>query len=56
LTDKCRSGRPVEFDDKALDTLLQVNPCQTTRELATQFNCSHITVKRHLHALGKINK
>ncbi len=46
----------MEFDDKALDTLLQVNPCQTTQELATQFKCSHMTVNRHLHALGMVNK
>jgi len=56
LTDKSRSGRPVEFDDQALDDLLQVDPRQTTRELATQLNCSHMTVNRHLHALGKVNK
>ncbi len=56
LTDKSRPGRPVELDDKALNTLLQVNPRQTTRELATQFHCSHMTVNHHFHAIDKVNK
>ena len=46
----------MEFDDKALDTFLQVNLRQTTRELVTQLNCSHMTVNHHLHALGRVNK
>jgi histone-lysine N-methyltransferase SETMAR len=56
LTDKPRSGRPVEFDEEALQSLLDANPRQTTHELAEQLNCSHMTVNRHLHALGKVHK
>lgn len=32
LPDKAHSGRPVEFDDEVLKTLLHVNPRQTTRK------------------------
>jgi len=56
LTDKPRSGRFVEYDEEALQSLLDANPCQTTHELAEQLNCSHMTVNRHLHALGKVHK
>ena len=56
LTDKSRSGRPVDFDDEALQALLDADPRQTTRELVEQLNCHHSTVERHLHALGKVHK
>lgn len=56
LTDKPRSRRPTEFDDEALQALLDADPRQTTRELAEQLNCSHVTVENHLHALGKVHK
>ncbi|CAF1688353.1 unnamed protein product, partial [Didymodactylos carnosus] len=45
LADKHRSGRPVEFDDDALQALLDANPRQSTRELAEQLDCSHTTVE-----------
>jgi histone-lysine N-methyltransferase SETMAR len=38
LTDKPRSGRPVELDDEVLQALLDADPRQTTRELAEQLN------------------
>src|ERR1041384_1261167 len=56
LMDKPRSGRPVEFEDEALQALLDADPRQTTRELAEQLNCHHSTVECHLHALGKVHK
>ena len=56
MMDKPRSGRPVDFDDEALQALLDANPRQTTRVLAEQLNCHHSTVERHLHALGKVHK
>src|SRR5436305_1003088 len=42
LTDKPCSGRPVNFDDEALQDLLVADPRQTTCELAEQLNCSHV--------------
>lgn len=56
LTDQPREGRPSTFDDDALQCLLQMNPRQTTRELAEQLDCAHTTVEDHLHTLGKIQK
>jgi histone-lysine N-methyltransferase SETMAR len=56
LTDKPRCERPVNFDDEALQALLDTDPRQTASELAEQLKCSHATVERHLHALGKVHK
>ena len=56
LLDKPRSGRPTNFDDEELQALLDEDPRQTTRELAERLTCSHTTVERHLHALGKVHK
>ncbi|CAF4789474.1 unnamed protein product, partial [Rotaria sp. Silwood1] len=55
LTGKPGFGRPVDFDDEALQALLDADPRQTTRELAEQLNCSHTTVECHLRALGKVH-
>ena len=46
----------MDFEDKALQTLLDADPHQTTHELAEQLNCHHSTVERHLHALGWVHK
>ncbi len=46
----------MDFDDEALQALLDADPRQTTRELAEQLNCHHSTVECHLHALGKAHK
>jgi len=56
LTDQPREGRPSIVNDDVLESLLETNPRQTTRELAKQLGCSHTTVESHLHALGKIRK
>ncbi len=56
LTNKSHSGRPVDFDDEALQALLDADPGQTTCELAEQLNCSHVPVKRHLHDFDKVHK
>ncbi len=50
LTDD--TGGQQDFDYKALQALLKINPRQTTRELAAQLNCFHVTVERHLQAFG----
>ncbi|RWR98918.1 Histone-lysine N-methyltransferase SETMAR-like protein, partial [Dinothrombium tinctorium] len=53
LKDAPRSGRPVEFDEKRLNQLLHENSRQTTRELAEKMECSHTTIEKHLHSMGK---
>ena len=56
LEDNERSGRPIEADDNALEALLEEDPCQSTRELATQLVVSQTTVCNRLHALNKVQK
>ncbi|PIC48334.1 hypothetical protein B9Z55_007346 [Caenorhabditis nigoni] len=53
LEDDERSGRPEIIDNDALRQAVELDPCLTTRSLSEQFNCSHMTILRHLHALGK---
>jgi [histone H3]-lysine36 N-dimethyltransferase SETMAR len=56
LKDSPRSGRPVELDEETLNELLHEDPRQTTREIAEKMKCSHITIERHLHSMGKVRK
>ena len=46
----------MEFNDQMLNALLHITPRQTTRQLVTQPDCSHITVSRRLRAPGKVNE
>lgn len=56
LDDKPRSGRPSEFDMEQLKELIEQDPRQTTLCLAEHFGCSHTTIERYLHVLGKVYK
>ncbi len=56
LTDASHRGRKVDFDDETLQALLKTDPPQTRQELAAQLDCSHVTMKHHLHVLGKVYK
>ncbi|RWR98798.1 Histone-lysine N-methyltransferase SETMAR-like protein, partial [Dinothrombium tinctorium] len=56
LKDEPRSDRPVEYDEKRLNQLLHENSRQTTRELAEKMECSHTTIEKHLHSMGKVQK
>lgn len=56
LNDKIRPGRPVELDEERLNNLVHEDPRQTTRELAEKMQCSHSTIERHLHSMGKVQK
>ena len=56
LKDEPRMGRPSDFDDDVLNSLLEENPRQSTRELAQKLNTSQSTVCRHLEKLGKVSK
>jgi [histone H3]-lysine36 N-dimethyltransferase SETMAR len=56
LEDAPRSGKPSEFDDQALISLLKTDNRQTTRDLAEQLGVSAMTVDRHLEALGYMSK
>lgn len=52
LKDKPRSGRPVEVDLARLEELVESDPRQSTRCLASTLGCSHTTIENHLHQLG----
>ena len=53
LDDLPHTGRPLQVDMDVLKQLIEEDPRLTTRCLAEQLGCSHITVKMHLHELGK---
>lgn len=56
LEDKERPGQLKKFEDAELQELLDVNPCQTQKELAIELNVDRATISRRLHAMGKIRK
>ena len=56
LKDATRSGRPSDFDEGYLEELLEDDPRQTSPELGVLMGCSHKTILRHLHSMGKVQK
>ena len=42
---------PEIMDNKALKASIKLDLCQTTRELAKQFGCTHGTIENHLHVI-----
>jgi histone-lysine N-methyltransferase SETMAR len=54
LSDGDRSGRPVNFDNDALKTLVETNPKLSIQELANTLQCTWSTVQRHLKEIGKV--
>ena len=45
------SGRPFEYDEECLKTLLKKNGHQTSRELAKKMNCDHKAILNHLNLM-----
>ena len=56
LEDSARSGRPLEVDSEALRAAVEANPGTSTRRLSDEHGVSHMTVARHLHRIGKVNR
>lgn len=56
LEDELRFGRPVELDLGALLALVKSNPHQSTRDMARELHCDHMTIDRHLRELGFVQK
>ena len=54
--DTPHSGRPSGFDEDRLNTLIQNDLRQCTRELANVMNCDHSTIVRHLYSMDKVQK
>ena len=53
LSDCPRSGSQSGFDKNRLLGLMQNNPWQSTRELASVMNCDQSTITRHMQAMDK---
>ncbi len=49
-------GVVIEIDIEALKTLVESDPRQDLRDMATKLNTSHETVRTHLQKLGKVLK
>jgi len=56
LEDATRSGRPSDFDEDKLSSLIDQNGYQTVAELAEHMECDPATVSRHLKSMGKVQK
>lgn len=56
LEDQPRSGRPPTIENEELRNLVETDPRQTTREMATRLGRSNSTVHEHLIAIGKQSK
>lgn len=56
LDDRPKSGRPSDFDNTVLETLIESDSRLSSREMAITLQSSHTTILRHLHQIGKINK
>ena len=53
LDDLPHTSRPLQVDMDVFKQLFEEDLRLTTRCLAEQLGCSHITVETHLHELGK---
>ena len=56
LEDETHGNRPAAFDDQLLLDELDLDPTQTTRQLAAKIGCSNSTIDNHLEKLGKFYK
>lgn len=56
VEDQKHGSRPQIIDNDALKEAIESDPSQTTRNLAEQFGCTHVTIENHLHAIGKTNR
>jgi len=52
LEDQERPGRPSTTDEDQIKTLIENNPCYTTRKLAEMLNMSKSTIHEHFVKLG----
>ena len=54
LSDSDRSGRPTDFENDALKSLVETNPRLSIKEIANTLQTSWSVVQRHLHEIEKI--
>ena len=55
-SDTSRSGRPSEFGEVRLNTLIHNDPRQCTLDMTNVINCDHFTIVRHLHSMDNVQK
>ncbi|XP_076648466.1 histone-lysine N-methyltransferase SETMAR-like [Halictus rubicundus] len=48
-----RLGRPVEFDNDSLKSLVEADPKLSIQELSRSLGSTWSTIQRHLHEMGK---
>ena len=53
IEDKPHPGKESQVDVELLKQLIEDEPQSTSRDLAEKLECSHTTVEKHLHELGK---
>ena len=56
LDDEDHSRRPSAVDEESLKREIELDPRQTTRELAQMFGVSQTCISEHLHKIGKKNR
>lgn len=56
LEDKERPGQPKKFEDEELESLLNVDQCQTLQELSESLGVDESTVSKRLKTMGLIQK
>lgn len=56
LSDKHRTGRPGQFDNDALKSLVESDPRLTIQELSRSLGSTWSTVQRHLKEIGKVHR
>jgi hypothetical protein len=49
-----RSGRPSDFDEDFLNSLIHADPRQRTRELTSEMGCDHAKIFQHLQSMDKV--
>ena len=56
LTDKQRSGRPVEVSDKEIKEIIDMDRHSTTCDIAEKLNASHTCIQKRLQQIGYLKK
>lgn len=56
VNDAPRSGRPTKINSSNVKAIIEVNPSQSVREIATTLSISHTSVENHLRQLGYVSR
>lgn len=56
VNDASRSGRPTDIDSSDVKAIIDENPSQSGREIATALNISYTSVENHFRQLGYISR